>query len=472
MPRQRRLVAAIFAGLMCLVLAFVAMRGPAAPAEAQVPKPTPSVPMPTAAPTPPPPVPKPAPGGTPTPPAATPTPTPTSTSVPTFTPAPTPTPAGPQPKPTPGTGPTPSPSPSSAPIAVAFQPVVSGLASPLFVTHAADGSGRLFIVEQGGRVRIAVAGTLPAQPFVDISALLGSTGGEQGLLGMAFHPNYRQNGRFFLAYTGAATSGTVGDNVVAEFRVTADPNRADPTPRVLLAIPDRFTNHNGGMLTFGPDGYLYIATGDGGSGGDPDNNAQNLGSLLGKMLRLDVNGAQPYAVPPSNPFIKTPGARPEIWAVGLRNPFRFSFDRATGDLWIGDVGQGAREEIDFQPAGSAGGQNYGWNRMEGTLCYPSGLPCALPGLTLPVAEYGHDLGCSVIGGYVYRGSASPVLRGQYVYGDTCSGRVWVLVREGSAFRAAQAGTAPALISSFGEDEAGEMYLTGLNTGIVYRVVGP
>jgi hypothetical protein len=255
--------------------------------------------------------------------------------------------------------------------------------------------------------------------------------------------------------------------------VTADPDVADPnSEEILLAVPQPFANHNGGQLAFGPDGFLYIGKGDGGSGGDPFNNAQNPASLLGKILRIDVeSGVIPYAIPPSNPFVQTPGSRGEIWALGLRNPWRFSFDRQTGDLFIADVGQSAFEEVDFQPAGSAGGQNYGWRIMEGAHCF--GDPaCSQAGLALPVAEYDHAQGCSITGGFVYRGSAFPRMQGVYFYADFCSGRFWGMKRDGAAWQNTLLLTEPHSISSFGEDEAGDIYAADLAAGAVYEIVAP
>lgn len=355
-----------------------------------------------------------------------------------------------------------------AAITLGLEEVARGFNQPLFVTGAGDGSGRLFVVEQGGTVRVVQNGTVLPQPFLDIRGLV-RAGGEQGLLGMVFHPHYAENGRFFVNYTARD-----GANTVAEFRVSQDdPNRADPfTRRVLLAIPDFAPNHNAGMLAFGPDGYLYVGTGDGGGAGDPRRTAQNLRELLGKMLRLDVDGGDPYGIPPTNPFVGRADARPEIWAYGLRNPWRYSFDRATGDLWIGDVGQNAWEEIDFQPAGSRGGENYGWSIMEGSHCFRPSSGCDPTGLVLPVVEYPTHAGgtCAVTGGYVYRGTAFPALFGVYLYADYCSGQIWALYPDAAgAWHSAELVRVPVRISSFGEDEAGELYLTGHDTGIIYRV---
>ena len=292
-----------------------------------------------------------------------------------------------------------------------FQLVASGLTQPVFITHAGDGSGRIFIVEQTGTIRILKNGSLLPAPFLDIHTLV-KAGGEQGLLALAFHPSYSSNGIFFVAYTAPRAGDSTGSNLVLEkFTVSANPDAANAASGViLLSIPHPVnTNHNGGTLAFGADGYLYWSTGDGGSGGDPPNNAQQLNNLLGKILRLDVNAGPLYGIPPSNPFFSSgdPNVRKEIWAYGLRNPWRISFDRLTHDLYIGDVGQSRREEVDFQPAGSAGGENYGWHVMEGTLCYNPLSGCDQSGKVLPVTEYDHTLGCSISGGYVYRGTNFP-----------------------------------------------------------------
>jgi glucose/arabinose dehydrogenase len=260
---------------------------------------------------------------------------------------------------------------------------------------------------------------------------------------------------------------------VVRYRVSpTDRNVADPdSARTVLSQPQPYANHNGGHLAFGPDGYLYIGLGDGGSANDPQGNGQNLATLLGKLLRINVDGGEPYAIPADNPFRERQGARAEIWGYGLRNPWRYSFDRATGDLYIADVGQSAWEEIDVQPAGSPGGENYGWNLMEGAHCRP-GAACDPSGLTLPVTEYGRSMGCSVTGGYVYRGTAQPGLIGAYVYGDYCSGRIWRLARgaDGSWKSTELLQARGVQVSSFGEDESGELYLTSLGEGSVYRLV--
>ena len=400
-----------------------------------------------------------------------------------------------------GSGPTPSPAASAAPSAaptasppsataapstpapsataagsfdptgltLGLEPVVGGLDSPLAVTHAGDGSGRIFVAEQGGTIRIVRDGQLIETPFLDISDRL-TSGGERGLLGLAFHPDYPADPRFFVNYTDPN-----GDTVISSFGVDpGDPDRADPASELALMTFDQpYSNHNGGALAFGLDGYLLIATGDGGSGGDPHGNGQALDTALGKILRIDVNGtegAHRYAIPPDNPFADGDRAAREIFAYGLRNPWRMSIDRATGDLWIGDVGQGAWEEVDVIRTGTSG-QNFGWNRMEGAHCFRPAEGCEDPSYVLPVTEYTRDAGSTIIGGVVYRGSAQPRLVGGYVFADFGSGNVWVIDA------ATDGPTDPILvlegassISSFGEDEAGEVYATDLRTGELVRVV--
>jgi glucose/arabinose dehydrogenase len=349
---------------------------------------------------------------------------------------------------------------------IVLKPVVTGLLNPVALTHAGD--ARLFITLQGGRIMIFDGG-LRSQPFLDVSSLV-SCCGERGLLSVAFHPDYRDNGLFFVDYT-----NTSGDTVIARYRVSpADVNRADPaSAAILLTIQQPFANHNGGQLQFGPDGYLYIGMGDGGSAGDPGNRAQNLNELLGKILRIDVNSGSTYAVPATNPFAGRTDARGEIWAYGVRNPWRFSFDRGTGDLWIGDVGQDAFEEIDLQRAASAGGQNYGWHRMEATHCFNPSTNCQEAALTLPILEYSHAEGCSVTGGYRYRGTASPRLQGTYFYGDFCSGTIWGASEIGSAQWTVHVFARTAMgITSFGEDVKGELYVIDYNTGTIHEITDP
>ncbi|MGB8509058.1 MAG: PQQ-dependent sugar dehydrogenase, partial [Pyrinomonadaceae bacterium] len=344
---------------------------------------------------------------------------------------------------------------------------VTGLSQPVSITHAGDGSGRLFIVEQGGRIRIIKNNAVLPAPFLDISNRV-STGGERGLLGLAFPPAYASNGRFYVNYTNAA-----GDTVIARYRRSvSNPDLADAgSEGIVLTIAQPFANHNGGQLAFGPrDNFLYIGMGDGGDAGDPGNRAQNTNMLLGKLLRLDVESGQPatYNIPASNPFVNRAGFRPEIWAIGLRNPWRFSFDRQTGDLYIADVGQGSWEELNFQQANDSGGENYGWRIMEGMHCF-NPTSCSAVGLTLPVWEYNHALGCSVTGGYVYRGAAFPRMQGLYFYSDFCSGRIWALHREGASWVNTQLLDTTLSVSTFGEDESGGLYLADYNGGTIYTV---
>jgi len=349
---------------------------------------------------------------------------------------------------------------------VALAEAWTGLDTPVGLTGARDGSGRILIVEKGGRVRLVKGGALLARPFLDISSLV-SGGGEQGLLGLAFPPRYADRRHFYVYYTDKA-----GDIHVARCGLTADPDVADARSlRTILKIAHPVnSNHNGGQLAFGADGYLYVGVGDGGGGGDRANNAQNLGELKGKLLRIDVESGGSYLVPPSNPFVGRGGARPEIWAYGLRNPWRFSFDRMTGDLWIGDVGQNAWEEIDLQPAGAAGGRNYGWRLYEGTHPYePRGSAAATAGLTFPVNEYGRSVGGSVTGGYVYRGVAEPGLRGVYYFADWVSGRLFGLRREGDAWVRETLLDTGRHVTAFGEDDAGEIYVCD-GAGTILRLV--
>jgi hypothetical protein len=368
---------------------------------------------------------------------------------------------------------------SAAPPAITLQPFVTGLASPVEITNADDSSGRLFVVELGGKVRVIRNGQVLPTPFLDISA--GNGGpvhavGEGGLLGLAFHPSYATNGRFFVYYTRVLPGDANGNEIViARYeRSAGNADVADPASGaiVLVISHPQQSNHNGGKLAFGFDGYLYAGVGDGGGGGDPFATGQSLTQLRGKILRLDVDGVTSYVVPPSNPFANDPSVRGEIWAYGLRNPWRFSFDRLTGDLLIGDVGQGAWEEIDFEPFGSAGGRNYGWSVFEGTHCFNPSTGCSLAGHTLPIIEYGHNStgGNSVTGGYRYRGSGSPALAGYYVYGDFVSGRIWAAAPDsGGTWISTQIGSLSNL-STFGEDESGELYAANISAGTIHRVV--
>lgn len=348
---------------------------------------------------------------------------------------------------------------------VKLERVVAGLLNPVYVTHAGDGSERLFVVEQAGLIRIIQRGSLLNTPFLDIRNRVES-GGEKGLLSVAFHPNYETNRRFFVDYT--TRRGGQLKTIIAEYKAsTADPNVADPTSeRVLLEIDQPFSNHNGGLVKFGPDGFLYIGMGDGGSGGDPLGHGQNLNTLLGDLLRIDVDSRTPYAIPPDNPFVGRADARGEIWAYGLRNPWRFSFDRCTGRLFLADVGQNRWEEVDLIEKGG----NYGWNIMEGAHCFRPQTGCNTTGLKLPIAEYATNvLGCSITGGYVYRGKQHADLIGRYFFGDFCSGRLWALTETASgSWTMTELLQTGLNISSFGEDEEGEIYIVDYN-GSIYRL---
>lgn len=358
--------------------------------------------------------------------------------------------------------------------------VTTDLLQPVHLTHAGDGSGRLFVVERAGRIRVIKNGALLSEPFLNISSLVQDASGEQGLLSVAFDPDYASNGTFYVDYTGL--SG-IGDTVIARY-VVSHPS-ADVANLVaatnILTITQPEVNHNGGQLQFGPkDGYLYIGMGDGGGGGDQHGtigNAQDRSKLLGKLLRINVRGVPTYTIPTTNPFTQTSGARPEVWAYGLRNPWRFSFDRVTGDLYIGDVGQGCFEEVDYQPASSPGGENYGWRLMEGFHQFdPNDMAnCSQPviaplGLTLPITDYIHPEGEAVVGGYVYRGNQFSQLRGAYFYGDDVSGKLWALQQASPGHWASSLAASTSLaISSFGEDESGELYVVDLKGG-VYKIV--
>ncbi len=349
---------------------------------------------------------------------------------------------------------------------VVLQPLATGLEQPVALTHAGD--TRLFITQQTGTVRIFDGLGLRATPFLDVRSIV-LTGSERGLLSVAFHPRYQENGFFFVYYTNRN-----GDIVVARYQVSpADPDRADPTSAaILLTIPHpNFANHNGGQLQFGPDGFLYLGTGDGGFAGDQSNHGQDLTQLLGKILRIDVDHGLPYAIPPSNPYSGRSNARNEIWASGLRNPWRFSFDRANGDLWIGDVGQDAFEEVDLQPATSIGGENYGWRKMEGLHCYNPSSNCIDVSFTFPVLEYPHTQGaCSITGGYRYRGTQIPTLAGAYIYGDYCTGTISIATQSSSRWTSRTLLPTTLRISSFGEDVSGELYVLDVAKGNAYRIV--
>jgi glucose/arabinose dehydrogenase len=369
---------------------------------------------------------------------------------------------------------------------LALTPVAAGFSQPTVITHAGDGSGRLFVVERQGRIKIIKNGAVLATPFLDISSVvLSSEGGEQGLLGLAFPPNYAAKGYFYINFTraNAATNDTQsGETVIARVRLKpGKPDEADPASlQDILVIDQPFTNHNGGQLAFGPnDGYLYIGMGDGGSGGDPNGYAQNLDplpgrkELLGKLLRIDVEcatcltTAPYYAIPATNPTISG-HPQNEIWARGFRNLWRFSFDRSTRDLYMGDVGHNAADEVDFQPATSTGGENYGWVIMEGTYCF-NFAPCDKTGLVKPVVQFDHAQGCSITGGYVYRGPSYPRMQGVYFYGELCTGKIWGLKRDGARWRNMLLLDSTAVISTFGEDEAGELYVADIVSGTIYRI---
>jgi glucose/arabinose dehydrogenase len=356
---------------------------------------------------------------------------------------------------------------------IELQLLTSGLNAPVGIVNAGD--SRLFILEQRGLVRIIDReGNLIDPPFLDISDIVSRSGFETGLLGLAFHPDYIENGYFYVNYT----RQTDGNTIVSRFAVdSSNENIADSNSEFqLLTVEQPYANHNGGQLLFGPDGYLYIALGDGGSGGDPLNKGQDLTTMLGKILRIDVNveNDTKYGIPAGNPFVDDETALDEIWAYGLRNPWRNSFDRYTGDFWIADVGQSAREEINFQPAGSKGGENYGWRCYEGNLPYNMENCVGEDQMVAPVFEYNHHgSGCtgSVTGGYVYRGAKFNGMFGVYIFGDYCTGRLYTVTQNAEEFEGLQAGNLAATeITSFGEDQFGEIYLAMQNAGEIYKVV--
>lgn len=353
--------------------------------------------------------------------------------------------------------------------------VTGGLNDPLLALSPPNDFDRMFILEQNtGQIRIFKAGMgLLGTPFLDINAI-SSSGGERGLLGMAFHPDYANNGYFFINFTDNG-----GNTVVARYTVSANPDIADAgSGQSILTAGQPFSNHNGGHLAFGPDGYLYIGLGDGGSAGDPGNRSQDGSTFLGKMLRIDVDSASPYAIPNDNPFVGNPAFLDEIWAYGLRNPWRYAFDRETGDLWIADVGQGDLEEVDFQPANSTGGENYGWRLMEGTDCFNPSQNCNNGSLELPLHEYRHTffpLRCSITGGFVYRGDDIPGLQGTYFYADYCSNEVWTIRNLNGTvvdFKeiTGDLGSTINGPTSFGEDAAGELYIVAGSAGQVWKIV--
>jgi len=360
---------------------------------------------------------------------------------------------------------------------MSLTPLINGLAEPVFVGNANDGSGRLFVVEREGTIRIFAGNSLLATPFLSITTRVESGYGEQGLLSVAFPPNFASKRHFYAYYTQKGTNALI----ISRFNVSTDANVADAGSETALLniLHPTNLNHDGGQLQFSPhDGFLYLGTGDGGASGDPPNNAQTPSVLLGKILRIDPETAFPtvptYTIPASNPFVGATGYRPEIWALGLRNPWRFSFDRATHDLYIGDVGQDTWEEVDWRPAASTGGENYGWRVLEGDMCYPPGTTSCTPppNYVAPVATVEHGAGdCAIIGGYVYRGTRFVLLRGIYFYGDNCSGRVWGLKYVSGAWQSHLLKSAGFSISSFGEDEAGNLYVADLYGGRVLRVDG-
>lgn len=368
------------------------------------------------------------------------------------------TPAESQPEPVSTTTPLPTEAPPAIPTKFPntsdyeWKVIASGLNRPVDIQPANDGTGRLFIIEKYGVIRIFENGQLLNEPFLSISDRVDDSGNEMGLLGLAFDPNYQENGYFYVNYTGDG-----GNTRISRFQ--ASDNYSDPNSEVVLLVIDQpFQNHNGGALAFGPDGYLYAGLGDGGLAGDPYKNGQNTQTLLGKILRIDVENGNPYSIPSDNPFGN------EVWAYGLRNPWRISFDKLTGDLWIGDVGQGEWEEVDHLPAGTPGGTNFGWSIMEGNHGY-DGDP--QPGLLLPVTEYSHSSGdgCSITGGYVYRG-AMPAWNGIYLYGDYCSGNIWGVIPSVDGWQTQRLFEAGVTITTFGQDESGEIYLASDN-GNVY-----
>ncbi len=339
------------------------------------------------------------------------------------------------------------------------------VAQPITIVNAGDGSGRLFVLEKGGRIRVIRDGRVLATPMLDLSAKV-SKGSEQGLLGIAFPPGFAAKQYFYVNYT-----NTLGDTVIARYHMSANPDVATTAgAQTILTVDQPYANHNGGGIVFGPDGYLYIGMGDGGSAGDPLGNGQKKNVLLGKVLRIDTEGAaSPYGIPPSNPFAGTAGYRPEIWALGMRNPWRFTFDRATGALYIADVGQNTWEEIDVEPAGFAGGRNYGWNWYEGNHPYPPGsAPKSTAGLTFPVYEYDHTTGGdSITGGYVYRGSAYPAWQGLYFFADFEWGKIFAM---DTATHAVSLGLdTPLLLPTFGEDESGELYVSEYLDRTIYEL---
>lgn len=368
-------------------------------------------------------------------------------------------------------------------VPLALEPLTPAFEQPVHIANAGDGSNRLFVVEQPGKIYIVQNGQKLPDPFLDITERVDSRCNECGLLSVAFPPDYANKGYFFVYYNALADVAPpdpddnamnvrgvcqvdCNDTVIARFRLTNDPNRADPDSEEQILVRNQpFENHNGGQVAFGPDGYLYIGLGDGGSAGDPLNSGQRTNTILGKLLRVEVGGTGAYTIPQTNPFVGQNGVREEIWALGLRNPWRFAFDRETGDLWIGDVGQNRFEEIDFQPASSPGGENYGWDVVEGDSCFGAD-ECETAGFVPPVAVYGRGDGCSVSGGTVYRGPHM-ALKGIYLFGDYCTGNIWGM-REGATGGMVKLLETDLGITSFGEDEAGEVYVAS-RAGQIARV---
>ena len=375
--------------------------------------------------------------------------------------------------------PTPTPAAAVALLApdqvkLRLEPVYDGFDLPVFLTHAGDGSGRIFVVEKTGKIWVIVDGVVQTSPFLDVSEKITTAGNEQGLLGLAFAPDFAETGHLFINYTDRQGATIVERYTVSSSAVDqANPARAF----TVLTVAQPAANHNAGMLDFGPDGYLYVPLGDGGAANDRFGNGQNPDALLGKILRLDVTSdpAQPYLIPADNPFVNAnwngQAVRDEVWAIGLRNPWRTSFDRETGAFWVADVGQNQIEEVNVLQPGAPGGDNLGWPIMEGNSCF-SAADCDQSGLVLPVAEYSHvDGNCSVTGGYVYRGGAFTQWQGLYFYGDYCSGRIWALASNGAGgWATAEVMDTDLTLSSFGQDEAGELYALDYGRGVIYRLV--
>jgi glucose/arabinose dehydrogenase len=353
---------------------------------------------------------------------------------------------------------------------IRLEPFLVGLQRPVQVVTSHDGTGRLFVADQEGRVLVAADGQLRARPFLDLTGIV-SCCDNGGLLSLVFHPAYASNGRFFVLYVDGN-----GDTVVAEYhRSASDPDVADPASGRTVLVVDQpaadAPNHHGGTLQFGPDGFFYISIGDGGVAIGVTTRAQDLHLLLGKLLRVDVDHDIPYAIPRDNPFIATPGARPEIWALGLRNPWRFSFDRATGDLTLADVGNDTWEEVDILPLAQSRGANFGWPMTEGKHCFPPGSSCSFAGLTLPVIEYGREGGCAVTGGFRYRGSRLPALAGAYLYGDWCSGMIWAARQTPAGLQSTLVADMPVSVVAFGESDDGELYVVDY-LGSIARIEPP